>query len=444
MSKKEQKRIPVGKVKRATKYLSTGVKVGGNYVNHLTKKVLTGDADETTLHQRNAQEIFDAISELKGGPLKVAQMLSLDTNALPAEYLSKFAEAQYQTPALSYPLVVKTFRKSLGKEPLEIFDTFSKTAVNAASMGQVHRASTNQFELAVKVQYPGVAQSVKSDLKVVSMIAKRFSRLNTAEIDHYMEEVEERLMEETDYHHELQQSMELSSHCQHLPNLRFPKYFTQWSSNTILTMEWIEGKHLTEYLAQNPSPETRNQLGQALWDFYQYQIHHLKKLHADPHPGNFIFGEDQTVAVIDFGCTKVLPNDFYSSYFQLLDPNSFRVSQNRDQLFEELGFIYPEDSKKEREFFTEMITATIELLGKPFFKSKFDFGDSRYFSQIHQMGEKLSKASELRYSKRSRGSRHALYLNRTYFGLYNLLHQLGATVETQRYLPENGVKSIAC
>ena len=430
-----QKSIPTGKVKRATKYLATGAKVGGNYVKHLTKKVLTGQDDQSELHKENAQEIFDLFSELKGGPLKVAQMLSLDRNALPTEYLTKFAEAQYQTPPLSYPLVVKTFRKSFGKNPLDIFDTFSKNAVNAASMGQVHQASIKGKKLAVKVQYPGVAQSLRSDLKVVSIIAKRFSKLNENEIDQYMEEVEERLLEEADYHHELQQSISLSKQCQHLPGVQFPKYFEQWSSKNILTMEWMNGTHLSDFLADNPSTAVKNQAAQAIWDFYQYQIHHLQQLHADPHPGNFIFQSDGNVTVLDFGCTKKLPSEFYQTYFQLLDPDSFRISKNRDQLFEELGFVYPEDTPEDRKFFTDTITNTVELLGKPFYQAEFNFGDEAYFKEIHEMGESLSRSSEFRTSKRSRGSRHALYLNRTYFGLYNLLHQLGAVVQTQRFLP---------
>ena len=436
----EQKHIPAGKVKRATKFIATSAKVGKNYAKHYARKVLTGDADERELHKNNAEDIYQSLSQLKGSALKVAQMMSLDSNSLPSEYITKFSEAQYQTPPLSYPLVVKMFRGSFGCSPNSFFDDFSKNALNAASMGQVHKASKKGIDLAVKVQYPGVAQSVKSDLKVASMVAKNVLRLNKSEIDHYMEEVAERLLEETDYAHELDRSIELSARCKNLQNIRFPKYFPEWSSPTILTMEWMEGAHLSEFLMQQPSQELRNQVGQAIWDFYQFQIHRLKNLHADPHPGNFIIQSDGQVAVIDFGCTKMLPDDFYRSYFQLLDPNSFRVTNKRDQLFAELGFIHPDDSEEEKQFFTSMITETIELLGRPFYEPKFNFGDTDYFKKIHQMGQDLSKSPIIRQSRRARGSRHALYLNKTYFGLYNLLHQLRSQVDTQNFLPivENG------
>ncbi len=433
---KEQKKIPTGKVKRAAKYLATGARVGRNYAGHYAKKIWSGSADEHELHQKNAQDIFDSLSELKGSALKVAQMLSLDSNSLPTEYLTKFAEAQYSTPPLSFPLVVSTFRKSFGTGPLSFFDSFTKNAVNAASIGQVHRATKDGINLAVKIQYPGVSESVKSDLKVAAMVAKSVVKLNSAEIDLYLEEVEQRLMEETDYQHELNRSIELSSLCGNLENVQFPKYFPEWSSSTILTMEWMDGVHLGDFIDQLPDQDLKNQVGQALWDFYQFQIHNLKTLHADPHPGNFIIQNDGTVAVIDFGCTKQLPVDFYDSYFRLLDPSSFRVHKNRNQLFKELGFIHDEDSEAERQFFTESITETIELLGRPFYQSSFDFSDADYFRKIYELGEKLSRSPVLRNSKQARGSKHGLYLNRTYFGLYNLLHQLGAEINTRKYLPQ--------
>ncbi|MDH3708456.1 MAG: AarF/UbiB family protein [Cyclobacteriaceae bacterium] len=434
---KEQVKIPTGKVRRATRFLATGAKVGGNYVKHYTKKVLTGDSDETDLHQSNAEDIFESLSELKGSVLKVAQMLSLDKQALPVEYLRKFSEAHYQTPPLSYPLVVRTFRQELGCSPSDFFDTFSKNAVNAASIGQVHRATKEGKTLAVKIQYPGVAQSVSSDLKMAYPIAKTLFKMNPQDLQQYMKEVEEKLLEETDYQLELERSIDLSQRCAHLDNLVFPTYYPQWSSKRIITMDWQPGCHLEEWLEKSADQETRNRIGQTLWDFYQYQIHHLRQLHADPHPGNFIVRDNGQVAVIDFGCIKELPEDFYHSYFKLLDPQQLNHPNLRESLFLELGFLHQDDEPQHREFFERTFTESIELLGRPFFQEYFDFSDSGYFEEIYEMGSELSKAPQMRNSKHGRGSRHGLYLNRTYFGLYYLLHHLGAKVQTQRFLPGN-------
>jgi len=222
---KEQGSIPVSKVQRAAKFISTGAKVGGNYVKHYAKKMVNPSMNKEELHQNNAADIYNSLSELKGSALKVAQMMSMDKNLLPRAYQDKFTMAQYSAPPLSYPLVVKTFQKYFQKTPEQLFDFFSRTAKNAASIGQVHQARKDGKLLAVKIQYPGVADSVSSDLKLVRPFALRLLNMNERELDHYMEEVEERLLEETDYPLVVARSREISEACDHIPHLLFPKYF---------------------------------------------------------------------------------------------------------------------------------------------------------------------------------------------------------------------------
>ncbi len=270
---KEQGSIPTSKVQRAAKFISTGAKVGGNYVKHYTKKVFNPELSKDELHKDNANDIYNSLSELKGSALKVAQMMSMDKNMLPRAYQDKFVMAQYSAPPLSYPLVVKTFQQYFKQAPLDIFDTFTKNAVNAASIGQVHQATKGDQKLAVKIQYPGVASSVTSDLKLVRPFALRLLNMNEKELDHYMEEVEERLLEETDYKLEVERSMSISKACAHIPNLFFPNYYPELSAERVITMDWVEGLHLREWLKTNPSQEMRNQIGQALWDFYDHQVH---------------------------------------------------------------------------------------------------------------------------------------------------------------------------
>src|SRR5690606_30272932 len=106
----------------------------------------------------------------------------------------------------------------------------------------------------------------------------------------------------------------------HIPNLLFPQYYENLSSERIITMDYMEGEHLSEFTASNTNQKIANKLGQALWDFYMYQIHVLKKVHADPHPGNFLVNEDHNLVALDFGCMKAIPDDFYVPYFELATP----------------------------------------------------------------------------------------------------------------------------
>ena len=429
---KEQEAIPVSKVQRAAKFISTGAKVGGNYVKHYAKKMVNPSLDKDELHQSNATDIYNSLSELKGSALKVAQMMSMDKNLLPRAYQDKFTMAQYSAPPLSYPLVVKTFQKYFGKTPESLFETFTRSAVNAASIGQVHQATKNGKTFAVKIQYPGVADSVSSDLKLVRPFALRLLNMNERELDHYMEEVEERLIEETDYHLEVERSREISQACAHIPNLKFPTYYDDLSSERIITMDWISGKHIKEWMETNPSQELKNQVGQALWDFYHHQVHNLKQVHADPHPGNFIVQENGALGIIDFGCVKVIPEDFYQGYFALIKKDLVVKEEELNQIFYSLDFISDKDTEEEKVYFKSVFKEMISLLGKPFHSDRFDFADDSYFEQIFQLGDRISNDKMFKKSRQARGSRHGLYINRTYFGLYNLLNQLQAEVNTTK------------
>lgn len=429
---KEQQSIPVSKVQRAAKFITTGAKVGGNYVRHYAKKVVNPSLSKDELHNSNAEDIYNSLSELKGSALKVAQMMSMDKNLLPRAYQDKFTMAQYSAPPLSYPLVVKTFQKYFGKSPEQLYDTFTRSAVNAASIGQVHQATKGNQKFAVKIQYPGVADSVSSDLKLVRPFALRLLNMNERELDHYMEEVEERLIEETDYKLEVVRSKEISEACSHIQDLNFPGYYVEMSSERIITMDWIEGSHIKEWLETNPSQEDRDRIGQALWDFYHHQVHNLKQVHADPHPGNFIIQKDGKLGIIDFGCVKVIPEDFYHGYFSLIKKDLLLNQEELDEIFYNLEFISDKDSEEEKTFFKGIFREMISLLGKPFHVESFDFANDAYFEQIFQLGDRISNDKMFRKSRQARGSRHGLYINRTYFGIYNILNQLQANIKTTK------------
>ena len=427
---KEFERIPVTKVQRATKFITTGAKIGTNYLKHYGKKLINPDVSKDELHADNANDIYNSLSELKGGALKVAQMLSMDKNLLPTAYQQKFAMAQYSAPPLSYPLVVKTFQNHFGKSPEQMFETFTKKAVNAASMGQVHQAMLKGKKLAVKIQYPGVGDSVKSDLAMVKPIALSMFNLNPVEYDEFIKEVEERMLEETDYSLELKRSIDLSQRSRDVKNIVFPHYYPEFSCSKILTMDWLEGKMLGEVIGKELPAGAADKIGQAMWDFYHFQMHQLRAVHADPHPGNFIITNDYKLGIIDFGCVKVIPPEFYNVYYRLLDADILTDKKKRDFVFEQLRFVYPSDTPKEREFFMGIFTKLVELLARPFRSENFDFANDDYFNELFSFGETLANMKELRESKKARGVGEAIYINRTYFGLYNILHDLKATVKT--------------
>jgi len=429
---KEQNSIPTTKVQRSARFVKTGFKVGGNYIKHYSKKLFNPEMDKTELNEDNAADIYESLSELKGSALKVAQMLSMDKNLLPKAYVDKFTQSQYNAPPLSGPLIVQTFRKYFGKSPEQIYDRFNLRSTNAASIGQVHLAELDGKKLAVKIQYPGVGDSISSDLKLVKPFAFRLLGMSEKELDVYMNEVEERLLEETDYELEVRRSIEFSQACAMLDNVVFPVYYPQLSSKRIITMDWMDGLHLREFLQTNPSQELRNQIGQALWDFYNYQQHELRAVHADPHPGNFMIPPNGKLGVIDFGCIKEMPEDFYTPFFSLTSTNLFANKEETIKAFRQLEMILPNDTPAQIEFYYRMYKKMIGLFAKPYITDTFDFAQTSFFDDLYGFGEQVSKMPEF---KQARGVKHFIYVNRTNFGLYNILHELKAHIKTDTYKP---------
>lgn len=427
-----QDSIPTTKTQRSAKFVKTGFQIGGNYIKHYSKKLFNPDLDREELNEDNATDIYKSLSELKGSALKIAQMLSMDKNVLPRSYVDKFTQSQYNAPPLSGPLIVRTFTKQLGKAPEKIFDKFNTTSTHAASIGQVHEAMLNGKKLAVKIQYPGVADSISSDLKLVKPFAFRLLGMSEKELNIYVAEVEERLLEETDYELEVRRSIQFSEACKNLDNVVFPTYYPEYSGKRIITMDWIPGKHLKEFLRTGPSQELRNKIGQALWDFYNFQQHELRAVHADPHPGNFLITEDEKLGVIDFGCIKELPDDFYEPFFSLVSAGILQDKEKTIDAFRKLDMIFKTDTPAQVEFYYKAYREMISLFARPYLDEVFDFSKPEFFNQLYAYGEKIAKMPEF---KQPRGVKHFIYVNRTNFGLYTILQELKAVVNTGTYKP---------
>jgi predicted unusual protein kinase regulating ubiquinone biosynthesis (AarF/ABC1/UbiB family) len=157
-----------------------------------------------------------------------------------------------------------------------------------------------------------------------------------------------------------------------------------------------------------------------------FQMHTLRKVHADPHPGNFLVSENETLIALDFGCMKAVPEEFYVPYFELAKKESINNPEVfREKMFE-LEILRPDDSNEELEFFSNMFHEMLSLFTQPFHVDTFDFSDAEFFGKIAELGEKYSKNTELRKMNGNRGSKHFIYINRTFFGLYNLMFDLKA------------------
>tara|TARA_B100000497_G_scaffold3215_1_gene3508 strand:- start:6294 stop:7604 length:1311 start_codon:yes stop_codon:yes gene_type:complete len=425
--------IPTGKISRATRLVKTGVKVGINQLKYYGDTLVDPQNAKEKLNQNNATDIYDGLKSLKGSALKVAQMLSMEKNILPKAYVEQFSLAQFSVPPLSAPLVRKTFFKYFGKYPEDLYDSFNSKSIAAASIGQVHQATKDGKKLAIKIQYPGVADSISSDLAMVKPVAIKMFNIKGKDSDKYFQEVEQKLLEETNYVLEVEQSKQMVADCMHISHLIFPNYYPKLSNDRIITMDWMDGEHLSVFTKKNTNKKLADQLGQALWDFYMFQMHELKRVHADPHPGNFLVTKKGELVAIDFGCIKAVPDAFYIPYFELAIPENINNPEIFNQKLYELEILTPTDTPEEIAFFSTLFHEMLSLFTQPMHKKTFDFSDETFFSKVAELSEKYSKDTQLRKMNGNRGSKHFLYINRTFFGLYNLMNDLGANVRVDNY-----------
>lgn len=421
--------FPSSKFDRGKIFAKTGLKLGTNYAKRYLKKSVgkkeTGD-DSRQFHSENARQVFNEFTKLRGTALKIAQSLSMDQGMLPEEFADVMSEAQYSVPPINKALARTIIKKELSDYPEKLFKSFSPEAIAAASIGQVHEAISHSDEkVAVKIQYPNVRNTIESDLGLAKTLLKRFIKKG-ANLDEYFDEIKETLMEETDY---LQEGNYIEYFHDRFSggNYSTPRWHQDLSTRKVLTMSFIEGRHLKEFLKENPSQEWRNHFGQLLWNFFHDQVEQRDFIHADTHPGNFLFAEDGTLGIIDFGCVKKFPESFTQKYMQLLPTHLQNNEDDIRELYINLGIIKenPDDPEKEERFF-RFCKNYGSTFAQPYMDDEFDFGDEAFRKKINRFAKQPPIMNE------PRGDKNFIYSTKVHLGLYSLLMKLEAKVDTTR------------
>ena len=420
--------FPSSKFHRGKIFAKTGLKVGSNYASHYLKN-LTGNAkkeDRSLLHRKTAEQVFGEFTKLRGTALKIAQSFSVDQGFLPEEFSDVMTQAQYKVPPINRSLVRSIIKRELGSYPEQLFQSFESDAIAAASIGQVHKAILKDgTPVAVKVQYPGVRDTISSDIALAGSIFKRLVS-DGAKLDGYIEEVKQTLLKETDY---LEEGKSIDRFHKRFSNGQVvtPEWMPEYSSERILTMSYIDGVHLDEFLKKNPSQNEKDHFGQLMWDFFHNQIRDLDEIHADTHPGNFLFTPDGKLGVIDYGCVKSFPEEFLMDYLRLLPTHLAQDEEAIKDLYYRLGVLLddPEKSEKEKRFYDFCIHYGFAF-AMPYRGETFDFGDKEYRDLIRGYTKNAPLANE------PRGNKHFIYSTRVHLGLYHFLMKLGSVVQTNK------------
>lgn len=380
--------------------------------------------------------LFGALGQLRGSALKLSQLLSMHPGLLPEGVRRELARAQHQALPLNRALVGRVFRQTFGQEPEALFDHFEPTAFAAASLGQVHRAQlAGHGAVAVKVQYPGIAATIASDMLLMRTALRALAHTDLplpadAVVDGVMTEIEATLLREVDY---LQEAEQLQWFAQHaaLPGVALARPILSHTRAQVLTQQHLPGQHLQAWLATQPPQALRDRAGQHLWDWFMHCIFGLGRVHSDPHPGNFLFTPDGTVGVLDFGCTRSLSSGFLARVAQawsaLLRP---AADPQRDalvlQAYQALRLVRP--GLGLQAYTAEIAPALAEMQAwqiEPFTQAVFDFGTKMpppITAPEHQRALR-------RHLAQVPGEMPAF--ERMWMGLMHLLSLLGARVRTQ-------------
>src|SRR5919106_3866097 len=307
------KRLPTGRVRRAAK---VGRLAGGQAARGAATKaanITRSEEGRRTAAERRqiqaAEQIFEVLGQMKGAAMKVGQVASfMDTGAFPPEFQervqAKLAELREAAPRVPFGRMSKVFEDDLG-EPLEsAFAEFSEQAVAAASIGQVYRARLDDGrDVAVKVQYPGVARAVGADLQNLGLIMRVAKRIAPGmDAKAMTREIRERLTDELDYEHEAQQHRAFARTWRGHPFIYVPPVVTELCSEHVLVSEWVEEKGFEEVKERDRA--TRDRFGEIVFRFFFGSLYRNGHFSGDPHPGNYRLMDDGRVAFIDFGMTK--------------------------------------------------------------------------------------------------------------------------------------------
>ena len=309
-------RMAVGQLGgRLRRYARVTTTMGGLAARVAGERYLGWDIDRA----KHAADLRAALGGLKGPIMKVAQILSTIPDALPAEYANELAGLQADAPAMGWLFTKRRMAAELGADWQSKFSSFSREAISAASLGQVHKAvGLDGMPLAAKLQYPDMGSAIEADLRQLKLLFQLYERydsaISTADI---YDELSERLLEELDYHREaknmqLYRYMLADESC-----VVVPQHRSELSTERLLTMNWLDGTRLMQFLDTNPDQATRNKIARHMFRVWYVPFYYYGVIHGDPHLGNYSIDSDHRINLMDFGSIRLFRPEFVAGVIEL-------------------------------------------------------------------------------------------------------------------------------
>jgi predicted unusual protein kinase regulating ubiquinone biosynthesis (AarF/ABC1/UbiB family) len=418
---------PIKRGQIATKAV---IKVGLAHSKGFAKRVFGANKEDSNMktHQESAKIIFEALSQLKGISVKVAQQVALAMPFLPQSYLDELSKTFHSIPPINKALIRKVIKQELGDYPENIFNSFDNVAFASASLGQVHKAIVNHESIAVKIQYPAINSTIAIDMKILSYGLKHFAK--GGNIDHLIKEITDKLYEEVDYDNEANNVNYFREHIKN-KQIIIPKVYENLSTKKVLALSFIDGLHFDSFMNTKPSIQAINHYAQLIFDTFFDSLYKCKAIHADPNPSNFLFIEDGKLAMIDFGCIKKVGDVFLQKYNELhlalIDGKDEEYIISKYVQLEMIDEGLMEDMVW---FYQEVIKPLDSLYIEILINDTYDFGAHSDFTK--RGFDAVMKVSQKKTHSIHKVNQEILFIDRTLLGYYAIFEKMGATIDTRK------------
>ena len=304
---------PLGdRASRGRDLAKLGASTGAGYVAARLKALRTGGDAEALFHEATAQKLLEILGGMKGAAMKVGQIASFVDLDLPEEvqatYQEVLADLRDAAPPADPEVIAAVLTEQYGAPPQRVFAEWDPEPIASASIGQVHRARLPDGTAVVtKVQYPGIAEAVEGDLQNVEAFAPLVKVISpNLQVRPLMEELRIRLQDELDYQREAQYQQAFAERYDGHPFIAVPRVHEDWCRPRVLVSDYVEGRNFEEMLATT-TPQEQRRYGEIIYRFVFGSLHRFRLFNGDPHPGNYLFPADGTVAFLDFGSVKAFP-----------------------------------------------------------------------------------------------------------------------------------------
>jgi predicted unusual protein kinase regulating ubiquinone biosynthesis (AarF/ABC1/UbiB family) len=432
VKKPNARSLRTGRIERLASVGSVTGRVGASYLWTALKRPFQSEerreAARVDTHLKNALRIVESSKQLRGAFMKMTQILSMRDDLFPTEAIDVLSIVQSSVPPMDYRLIRKRIVDELGGEPEKLFASFDPEAFAAASLGQVHRARlTSGEEVVVKIQYPGVEKTVKSDLqnaKALIQALKLVARdvMGNRDMDYrgVYEELKSRMEEELDYKIEAANIELFQKLYADDPEIVIPRVVPERTTRRIITLGYIDGYKIRDILAPGVDQSLKDWVMLKLYDITWEQLLRFGILHVDPHPGNYLVTHHPKLGILDFGCVRILSPELREAYRDLtralLEDDDALL---RDSLLR-LDFLNPEDDHRPMRDILRRLFAPLLTDRKV---------DPREYKSMEELSAAVQRGLAAGYWK---APPHRVFLDRVLLGIDGYLKLAGTVANWHR------------